>query len=276
MEFVRKRFNMLVAKDLKENKKTYLMYVGTLLAVNVIVALLWSLITLREYNIYGKEYSELFFLRGELASLKAILFCISIVFMCVAISTTFNLLNRKDKRLNYLLLPASLTEKFCSRLMVTVFWAFVVLISVVLLTDVFSIVLQLLFFGEYHSIVITSFEEIQLSELFYIVIYNAQGESTVLSPLIPYLLFNYTLFLLGSALFRKNAFVKMLIVFSLLYAVILVFANIFTPFSAWLSFSRESVNYGFIFFFLVGSVFNVWYSHRLFCKTYVTGYKLLG
>lgn len=266
MDINTQRLHLLVTKDLKENKKTYLMYVGTLLASSIIAVLLWVLGVW-----YGNDNAvTTSILSRNIIILGIIIAAISGLFLHIAISITFNPLNRRDKRLNYLLLPASLTEKFLSRLIITTSFAIISLLVVILITEAFSILLQMLLFGTSASIIIETLKLPNWRELF---IYTDYLNTHYLNPLLPHLLFQYSVYLLGSAIFRKNAFVKTVIAFTVFYAVVATVGIIVRDLD--LLFLYISSNIWF-FILLALTSFNIWFSHRLFCKTYVTGFHILG
>lgn len=268
MDINTQRLHLLVTKDLKENKKTYLMYVGTLLASSIIAVLLW---------VWGVWYGNdntvtTSILSRDIVILGVIIAAIGGLFLHIAISITFNPLNRRDKRLNYLLLPASLTEKFLSRLIITTSFAIISLLVVILITEAFSILLQMLLFGTSASIMIETLKLPSWRELFIYTDY-LNNNTHYLNPLLPHLLFQYSVYLLGSAIFRKNAFVKTVIAFTVFYAVVATVGIIVGDLNLLLLYISPNI---WFFILLALTSFNIWFSHRLFCKTYVTGFHILG
>lgn len=223
MDFNKKRFKQLFVRDLRENKKTYLLFIGALFAVSV-VAMLLMVVSAKMSLPTGVSEMEAddFYYWTESVHRSVIktgggLYMIFAIptFLAAFVSITFACVNRRDKRFNYLLLPASHAEKFFSRIAITVGGGVLIAVLMILLSDAIGYLFQMLLIGKAYSFVYHLSKDL---------IQDFEWQLALIT-LPMWGLFNYSLYLAGSAFFRNYAFIKTFITYtiaSMLFGIVLM------------------------------------------------------
>ena len=241
------RFGKLLRLDLTRNKRTCLYYLLSMLAV-------FLFMQFTGYYIYFKSLSYsytpvqiesahenmyMFFLMTE--------FLLALVFM----SSSFTFLKDKDRRISYFLLPATLLEKFLSRILIYTLGMFLLSLLAYGTADQIVVALFRVFHRDPVSVLPYAFHETwnfiphTWNQIFDNGRFYSGGLVTVTS-LVTYSTMWLSLYLLASLWFRKYAFILMslLVIALLILSTILVFDNIANYFDI----LRDSSLMSFLFF----------------------------
>lgn len=202
-------------------------------------------------------------------------------------------MNSKEKRISYLLLPATMFEKFLSRfVIVTVFFLIQVFVALLAL-ELSRYLLQPLFRlpAEFSQSILAEMAEMMTFAGRASVNNECVYYNTTLMQLLGFifLLWNHSLFVLGGSRWYKHPFLKTLgviIAVNLIGGVIfarLVEAGMMERFFQWMSENFEEtsatvnglITAGILFFGSL-TIFNWWLSYWLFTRSQVIRRKWLG
>ena len=188
------RFCNVLRRDLVEHRRTYLAFFGVLFIANTLTHFLGNAI---------EELPIRFFVQ---------LFCvvaIQVIGSCYALSLVYADLDTKERRISNFMLPASNLEKAAVRHLLAILgFQFVFLMSY-LCSELINALYTLVAHGA--GVVVQNSLMLQLGEVSELLAFYADLEELI--PAAPYLvlachLLACSLYILGSAFFRKMAFVK--------------------------------------------------------------------
>lgn len=276
------RFTNLLKLDIAENWKNSLFGLLGIYAAFLIPMLGWL------WN--PSAYSFHQFCNNMLG----VVFLVTSFFFIFYASRIMICMNSKEKRISYLLLPATMFEKFLSRfVIVTVFLSIQVFVALLAL-ELSRYLLQPLFRlpAEFSQSMLAEMAEM-MSRTGRAPV-NMDGEytySTVLMQLLGFifLLWNHSLFILGGSRWYKHPFLKTLgviIAVNLIGGVIfarLVETGMMERFFRWMNNNFEEtpattnglITAGILFFGSL-TIFNWWLSYWLFTRSQVIRRKWLG
>lgn len=280
------RFTNLLKLDIAENWKNSLFGLLGIYAAFLIPMLGWL------WNVPDDTFGAYSFHRFCNNMLGVILLVTSFFFVFYA-SHIMVCMNSKEKRISYLLLPATMFEKFLSRfVIVTVVLMFQVFVALLAL-ELSRYLLQPLFRLP------AEFSQSMLAEMAEMMTFAGRASvnnecvyyNTTLMQLLGFifLLWNHSLFILGGSRWYKHPFMKTLgviIAVNLIGGVIfarLVETGMMERFFQWMSenFEETSVTVnglitaGILFFGSL-TIFNWWLSYWLFTRSQVIRRKWLG
>lgn len=280
------RFTNLLKLDIAENWKNSLFGLLGIYAAFLIPMLGWL------WNVPDDTFGAYSFHRFCNNMLGVILLVTSFFFVFYA-SHIMVCMNSKEKRISYLLLPATMFEKFLSRfVIVTVVLMFQVFVALLAL-ELSRYLLQPLFRLP------AEFSQSMLAELADMMTFAGRASvnnecvyyNTTLMQLLGFifLLWNHSLFILGGSRWYKHPFLKTLgviIAFNLIGGVIfarLVETRMMERFFQWMSENFEEtsatvnglITAGILFFASL-TIFNWWLSYWLFTRSQVIRRKWLG
>lgn len=212
----------MIKHDLTSNRKTYIKNFFICYAVLVVayIFILWGYNITRADSIY-EHHIHWIYLGNTLAVLSlSVIYIITTIFA----SQFSGCLNSKEKRQNYLMIPATMGEKFVSRAVIFVIIMPLVCIAAFLLADLTRLAIQPLFDIPddcYESLIPYIWERIDINPF-------TQGSglhngiNTVLDWLISVLwnIFVFSLFILGGCYWCKNSYIK--IIFTLIVLILLM------------------------------------------------------
>lgn len=280
------RFTNLLKLDIAENWKNSLFGLLGIYAAFLIPMLGWL------WNVPDDTFGAYSFHKFCNNMLGVILLVTSFFFVFYA-SHIMVCMNSKEKRISYLLLPATMFEKFLSRfVIVTVVLMFQVFVALLAL-ELSRYLLQPLFRLP------AEFSQSMLAELADMMTFAGRASvnnecvyyNTTLMQLLGFifLLWNHSLFVLGGSRWYKHPFLKTLgviIAVNLIGGVIfarLVETGMMERFSQWMSENLEEtsatvnglITAGILFFGSL-TIFNWWLSYWLFTRSQVIRRKWLG
>ena len=271
MEFDIKRFALVVKKDLTENRKFYFSFLGGVLAAFVLIYAVGYSIMSNEREIYvaSKSYLDNLYMR--------IFFFTALAFItatAVGASFAFSCVSTKAKRISYLSLPASVGEKFASRILIVFVLAPVCYLLFWLAVDVLHSVMVSMTIRDdgWYSALWTAVDMIA-SEITF--------GSLVKVVLVA--LAQVSVFLLGSAVFAKYSFVKTLLIEVAFFTVMGIAISILDMYlveNVYVETGNVSYRLEFpeIFFsYILPSIITAvcfLLSYRIFGRTDINGHKL--
>ncbi len=199
-----RRFGTLLRNDFVSNARSYLA-----LSAGIFLAHFFAQLGIFYFSLKG--WTDLPALKGEVVMSDAYgcLWMVTIVAMSIGISLTFANLKTKPKRIAYLMLPASNVEKFLSRVLIFTVGVGVLNVAMFFLADVAR---TIALFGMPIHMGLASWEMVRMlwedtHEYFNAFHLNWECTWTMLFTIFS-ALNAYLLLLLGSAIFRKQAFFK--------------------------------------------------------------------
>ncbi len=268
MTFNFKRYLQVTRKDLTENKKKYLTFFGAAVAIFYCIQVLF------------------FRIKDPITADSPLFGLISLCFLAlthVSMASTFDCLNSKQKRLTYMLTPASHLEKYLSRLTIALPLGLLGIILALIVSEMLCrFTVNVIFGYDLPSISLSMLHELTQMEAFMFTVSGSNPPSVfVVHPGISVFFFCLSIFNLGSALFRKYAYIKTLLFTGLgLPLLLTLFALILSDQIEMLS---DFFDIHFLLFanLLIGTagiltLFNFVYPYYLFKKTTLTGYKLFS
>lgn len=222
------RFGETVRKYANENWRALAMKGGVMIGIFIVATIFIVLNTKRYYSEAYREYSSLYSEDPSSEIFWFLLMLALLLFGSIAASMTFGDLSTKEARLNDLTAPAAQSEKFLTR------WLFYVPGFLVLFV-VAGVLAELLRFGLLSAIVDCP----DMVKLFTPMgnIINSNGLSNEFQQIVLVFLSLQSLFMLGSILWHKAAFVKTFLLLGLI-AVAYFFIGYFTV--VFLSLSPDS------------------------------------
>lgn len=272
------RYMLLLRHDLAENKQSYRIYLlATLIAswgvmaLNILFSVLSYYTSLADESEWARSRAlDNIGLGWGIDMLMQSM--VLVVLMGVAQTTLFSCYNTRIKRMRYLIVPGSQLEKFLSRFTITnILGVFIPLVAV-------GVAFVL------HGLVAISFDVLildqALTRVYEILIKVFHDENFVLTlvTLISMSIFNTSVNIFASAIFRSYAYIKLMVV---QYVLTIPFV-VFLPFLE--GFVRDVINlielYTSAFLWtsnlivLCLSALLIWVSYHLFKRTDLTGYKL--
>ena len=285
MNFSFTRLMAVMKRDMMENWKTNLYrligcYTGLALAL---IFGMKGIERSVEYNVPGDLYVQF------CDRIYSIIIFATFFYLLICASRIMEVMNTKNKRISYMMLPATISEKFVSRVI------YVVIISLV-------IWFVALFFGELTRIALAPLfnvpEELYSFSLFDIM--SVPSESRIrlnpglyggtFSPEFIYYLFlasnilwSHSVYILGGTYFRKNPFVKTWGIMMALFFIaayiwinmvsrgLLSFLNLTEP-DAWMNIRTTAITISIIS--LAFTVINWTLSYHLFRNSQITERKL--
>lgn len=277
------RLVSVIKRDLVENWKTNLYRILT-------CYIIFSLIFI--FMMYGMNHSsEGYFYERFCGNVTGIVYIGLNIYMYYFASLILEPMRTKEKRISYLMLPATLGEKFVSRALYVTIGTLIIFGCGLLLAEL----TRLLFVPilgipeEFGRFCLTDVWHRILAENQKPVIYGDPTYSyTLLVMFITVLItWSHSLYILGGSFFRKHAFIKTM---GLCFVLMILFGNFFVrifegtnpEFIEWLEdWTKEdpvqkaniALSIGFTFF-LILTVLNWALSYRLFAKSQITERKL--
>lgn len=246
------RFCNVLRRDLVEHRRTYLAFFGVLFIANTLTHFLGNAI---------EEQPDRFFVQ---------LFCVATIQVlgsCYALSLVYADIDTKERRISNFMLPASNLEKAVVRHLLAILGFQLMFLTSYLCSELINALYTLVAHGA--GVVVLNSLLLQLSEVCKLFAFYADLEEVL--PAAPYLvlachLLACSLYILGSAFFRKKAFLKV--------TVIMLFVNpgFFLKIPA--SFNNFFLSHPAILMFyslLIGAlaVGVVYFSYRRYCRIQV-------
>lgn len=273
-QFNIRRFGQLFKLDLMENKKHYLY-----LVIGVFLAHLMAQVLCNSDDFFGRPTLNTPEDFTANAAMSAII--VSAIILIADIGYTFDFLKTKEKRISYLMLPASNAEKFLERLLVNTVGIFLLNIVLLYLADVTRMGISRIVYGGQTGLQFgpaISFFCDGFAEGWQYVSKSGNGQLLVVELISSCLggVLTAVCYVLGSVVIRRNAFIftsLILLAFSVIFGAIVVSwtrhyvevrtigHNMVIP---------ESLVYlkCVVYLLLIG--FGLWGSYRLFCRIPVT------
>lgn len=188
------RFCSVLRRDLVEHRRTYVAFFAVLFIANTLTHFLGNAI---------EELPIRFFVQ---------LFCVAaiqVIGSCYALSLVYADIDTKERRISNFMLPASNLEKAAVRHLLAIFGFQLVFLMSYLCSELINALYTLVAHGA--GVVVQNSLMLQLSEVCKLFTFYADLEEVL--PAAPYLvlachLLACSLYILGSAFFRKMAFVK--------------------------------------------------------------------
>ena len=246
------RFCSVLRRDLVEHRRTYVAFFAVLFIANTLTHFLGNAI---------EELPIRFFVQ---------LFCVAaiqIIGSCYALSLVYADIDTKEHRISNFMLPASNLEKAVVRHLLAILgFQFVFLMSY-LCSELINALYTLVAHGA--GVVVQNSLMLQLSEVCKLFTFYADLEEML--PAAPFLVFAChllacSLYILGSAFFRKKAFLKVTVI--MLFVNPGVMLRIMDFFSDYLlSHSSILVPYG--LFILALAVGVIYFAYRRYCRIQV-------
>ena len=192
------RFCNVMRRDLAEHRRTYFAFFGILIIAHTLIHFFGNLIGVTE----GRFPVQLFLMMGTFA-----------LGSCFALSLTYAHIDTKERRISNFMLPASNFEKALSRHLL----AFLGFGLIFLVSYLCSEVIQAAYVAMAHGVDAVAKQSL-LVNLFKIDIPTEHlHELLEMAQMVPWMflgvhLFASSLFVLGSAYFRKKAFIKVTLI----------------------------------------------------------------
>lgn len=204
------RFCNVLRRDLVEHRRTYLAFFGVLFIANTLTHFLGNAI---------EELPIRFFVQ---------LFCvvaIQVLGSCYALSLVYADIDTKERRIANFMLPASNLEKAAVRHLLAILGFQLIFLMSYLCSELINALYTLVAHGA--GVVVQNSLMLQLSEVCKLFTFYADLEEVL--PAAPYLvlachLLACSLYILGSAFFRKKAFLKVTVI--MLFVNPSIFLNI--------------------------------------------------
>lgn len=273
--FSLRRFGSLVACDLRENKYAYLRALGTITLAFTFI----NIVGLYKYYRFPMIYEELD--RFRFYDLIATYWLGTCLALHIYASELFKNMQTKQKRLRFLMLPATNAEKYLSRLLRKTVFAVVLLFGGLVCADLLRLFADLFMDADIGSMLPRIFEairEIASDMVNYSHFRDIYGLGNwwiiVLGGGIGFWV--YTFYFVGSALFRKYAFVKtsvVLLVFFLLFGIVATQPGGYALGLIEPDFTFKL--YAAIVVVWLAVAGNIWLSYRLFCRMQIISPKLI-
>lgn len=192
------RFCNVLRRDLVEHRRTYLAFFGVLFIANTLTHFLGNAI---------EELPIRFFVQ---------LFCVAaiqVIGSCYALSLVYADIDTKERRISNFMLPASNLEKAAVRHLLAIFGFQLIFIVSYLCSELINALYTLVAHGA--GVVVQNSLLLQLSEVCNLFTFYAELKEKL--PAAPFLLFAChllacSLYILGSAFFRKKAFLKVTVI----------------------------------------------------------------
>ena len=242
------RFCNVLRRDLVEHRRTYLAFFGVLFIANTLTHFLGNAI---------EELPIRFFVQ---------LFCVAaiqVIGSCYALSLVYADIDTKERRISNFMLPASNLEKAVVRHLLAIVGFQLIFLTSYLCSELINALYTLVAHGA--GTVAQNSLLLQLSEVCKLFTFYAELEEML--PAAPFLLFAChllacSLYILGSAFFRKKAFLKVTVI--MLFVNPGVMLRIMDFFSDYLlSHSSILVPYGlFILALAVGVIYFAYRRYR--------------
>lgn len=264
-QFDFRRFGLVLRRDLVENRRRYISLFATW-ALALLAVLGFSLYS---YCRYGVGYGDPdIVLRLQLMNVARVVLPIYVFSLVVGVSGMFDVLCSKQKRISYLMMPATMLEKFLSRLfVVTVVWTAGFALALVAADAVRFV----LFLPLEHNIV-CSLTAIPSRLVTFLTVpadatcgvHASSVNRALLCCVWAYSLWVYTFFMLGASIFRRRPLV--LTALSLMaLGCVLTYVATFVPVSVWKAIDEGStvtMVHVLSGVFAVLAALNVWWSYR--------------
>jgi hypothetical protein len=168
-----KRFGLLLRKDFYTHYKTYLIALGAIFSILFIINIS-SIVSYHSWNFNSVFYPLTLFISGFIFT-----------------SISFRDLDRDESRISFLTLPASVLEKFMSKLLITSIGYVIVSLALFFIFSVAAFLISHLIFGYSHPVFNPLSKDIGHCIILYMIMQSA--------------------FLSGAVYFRGNAFFKTIV-----------------------------------------------------------------
>ena len=252
LNFSYSRFCSVLRRDLVEHRRTYVAFFAVLFIANTLTHFLGNAI---------EELPIRFFVQ---------LFCVAaiqIIGSCYALSLVYADIDTKERRISNFMLPASNLEKAAVRHLLAILGFQLIFLTSYLCSELINALYTLVAHGA--GVVVQNSLMLQLSEVCKLFTFYADLEEVL--PAAPYLvlachLLACSLYILGSAFFRKKAFLKVTVV--MLFVNPGIFLNIPASFNNFfLSHPAILLFYSLLIGALVVGV--VYFAYRRYCRIQV-------
>lgn len=252
LNFSYSRFCSVLRRDLVEHRRTYLAFFGVLFIANTLTHFLGNAI---------EELPIRFFVQ---------LFCVAAIQVlgsCYALSLVYADIDTKERRIANFMLPASNLEKAAVRHLLAILGFQLIFLTSYLCSELINALYTLVAHGA--GVVAQNSLLLQLGEVCELFAFYADLEELI--PAAPYLvlachLLACSLYILGSAFFRKKAFLKVTVV--MLFVNPGVFLNILAFFDNFFL-SHPAILVPYSLFILALAVGVVYFAYRRYCRIQV-------
>lgn len=272
------RFGRLLAYDLRTRRKAHLSQLAGLFCAIFFIEM-GNMVSPRGQHLLQVVADDFY---QERAAMQVFFF-----YFCLAASfgIAFSHLKTKTARIAFLLRPASNLEKYLSCLLQSTVLFFVLYVAALFLADGARIALMAIRGGDTTPLapmVMAQFADV-IAEPSQVVVNQTDVSAvyTIWTPLFPFLYVGwiYSLFLLGSAVFRRYAPLRTFLILLVIHLVLGASLDMADR-SISLSFHADNVEtdvvplIGTVFIVLI--LFNLWYSYRRFCRLQVVSRPLFS
>ncbi len=252
LNFSYSRFCSVLRRDLVEHRRTYVAFFAVLFIANTLTHFLGNAI---------EELPIRFFVQ---------LFCvvaIQVIGSCYALSLVYADIDTKERRISNFMLPASNLEKTVVRHLLAILGFQLMFLMSYLCSELINALYTLVAHGA--GVVVQNSLLLQLGEVCKLFTFYAELEEIL--PAAPYLilachLLACSLYILGSAFFRKKAFLKVTVV--MLFVNPGVFLNILAFFDNFFL-SHPAILVPYSLFILALAVGVVYFAYRRYCRIQV-------
>ena len=252
LNFSYSRFCSVLRRDLVEHRRTYVAFFAVLFIANTLTHFLGNAI---------EELPIRFFVQ---------LFCVAaiqIIGSCYALSLVYADIDTKERRISNFMLPASNLEKAAVRHLLAILGFQLIFLMSYLCSELINALYTLVAHGA--GVVVQNSLMLQLSEVCKLFTFYAELKEML--PAAPFLLFAChllacSLYILGSAFFRKKAFLKVTVI--MLFVNPGVMLRIMDFFSDYLL-SHSSILVPYSLFILALAVGVVYFAYRRYCRIQV-------
>lgn len=252
LNFSYSRFCSVLRRDLVEHRRTYVAFFAVLFIANTLTHFLGNAI---------EELPIRFFVQ---------LFCvvaIQVIGSCYALSLVYADIDTKERRISNFMLPASNLEKAAVRHLLAILGFQLIFLMSYLCSELINALYTLVAHGA--GAVVQNSLMLQLSEVCKLFTFYAELEEML--PAAPFLLFAChllacSLYILGSAFFRKKAFLKVTVI--MLFVNPGVMLRIMDFFSDYLL-SHSSILVPYSLFILALAVGVIYFAYRRYCRIQV-------
>ena len=228
--------------------------------------------------------------RGETGEIQYTSFCntfhsilsfVTFFYLIVCATRIMEVMNTKNKRISYMMLPATNGEKFISRAVYVCITSMVIFFVGLFFAELTRLALLPLFYAPKEFSSFCLFDIINKTDLSYYELFSYSGHEFVILLLfwISWFLWSHSIYILGGTYFRKYPFVKTWGIMMLLFVIIAyIYGNMiaqklflyFDPINENSWFNAQTIS----IIFLALTVFNWTLSYHLFRNSQITDRKL--